>query len=62
MQERAPALIAECERLIAQAVAYLQEHLEYLERLEDMPEISGWGVDRRLMGQLMGWKVAHERH
>jgi len=34
--ERAPALIAECEALIARAVAYSREHLE------DMPEIRDW--------------------
>jgi xylulose-5-phosphate/fructose-6-phosphate phosphoketolase len=34
--DRAPALIAECEALIARAVAYSKEHME------DVPEIRNW--------------------
>ena len=35
LQDRAPALIAECEALIARAVAYSKEHLEYLPESRD---------------------------
>src|SRR4030095_9132876 len=36
LSDRAPALIAECERRIAESVAFSHEHLE------DQPEIRDW--------------------
>ena len=36
LRDRAPQLIAECKRRIAESVAYAQEHLE------DPPEIRDW--------------------
>lgn len=36
LQDRTPDLVAECEALIAEAVAYSMEHFE------DMPEVRDW--------------------